>query len=587
MLRKCRLLIVLASVTTQAQTVSTEILGLVSDSTGAVIPGASIKATRLATGDVRITTTNETGNYVFPLLDIGEYQVACSAAGFKTEIVPKMMVELQQKVRIDFHLQVGEQVETIEVKAATALLRTEDATLGSVIESRRVVELPLNGRNFSQLATLMPGVIYGTSRNGNSGQGGTPIPGQTVQIAANGQRDIQQRITLDGVVATEPRINTMSFTPSIEAIEEFKVQSAVYSAEFGVNSGAQVNVAIKSGTNSLHGALFEFVRNDRFDARGFFLPPSQPKNKLRRNQYGGVVSGPVKKDRTFWLFNWEARNERRATPSTTSAPTEAMRNGDFSELLLPGNRWYPRDANPAATRAIRLPGSAAPFPNNIIPPSLINRVSRNLLTWKDKSPFPQGGFILYPNIDAQAQAIRSPINYAGSDTLNIDSNQFLGRIDHRFGSNDRLFARYIIVNATADMIPLPIVSEVTNDNRSQNLAVGWTRIISPTILNDLRYGYNRTHTDFIGPLTNVGFDMRALGLDFRVAGDNNRTLNPNETGLPIISIAGYSGINYVREPGQLDLVYVHEIANSTTVNRGRHNFKFGGTYSYNIATSAR
>src|SRR5262249_48153723 len=218
---------------------------------------------------------------------------------------------------------------------------------------------------------------------------------------------------------------------------------------------------------------------------------------------------------------------------------------------------------------------------------LINRVSRNLLTWKDKSPFPQGGFILYPNIEAQAQAIRSPINYAGSDILNIDSNQFLGRLDHRFSSKDRVFGRYVLVNATADMIPLPIVSSVTNDNRSQNLAVGWTRIISPTVLNDLRYGYNRTHTDFLGPLTNVGFDMRSLGLDFRVAGDNNRTLNPNETGLPIISITGYSGINYVREPGQLDLVYVHELANSTTMNRGRHNFKFGGTYSYNIATSAR
>src|SRR6266851_5120081 len=237
------------------QTVSTEILGLVTDATGAVIPSAAIKVTRLATGDVRTATTNETGNYVFPLLEIGEYQVTCSASGFKSEVVRNVIVELQ-----------------------------------------------LNGRNFSQLATLMPGVTFGTSRIGTSGQGGTPIPGQTVQIAANGQRDIQQRITLDGVVATEPRINTMSFTPSIEAIEEFKVQSAVYSAEFGVNSGAQVSVAIKSGTNSLHGALFEFVRNDRFDARGFFLPPNQPKNKLRRNQYGAVVSGPVKRDRTFWLF---------------------------------------------------------------------------------------------------------------------------------------------------------------------------------------------------------------------------------------------------------------------------------------------
>src|SRR5262245_20995163 len=336
-----------------AQTVSTEILGLVTDASGAVIPGAIVKVTRMATGDVRSTTTNDSGNYSFPLLDIGEYEITCSAAGFKTEVIRNMRLELQQKARLDFRLQVGERAETVEVQAISPVLRTEDATLGSVIESRRVVELPLNGRNFSQLATLMPGVTFGVSRIGVDGQGGTPIPGQTVQIAANGQRDIQQHVTMDGVVATEPRINTMSFTPSIEAIEEFKVQSAVYSAEYGMNSGAQVNVAIKSGTNDFHGTVFEFVRNDMFDARGFFRPPDQPKNKLRRNQYGTVLSGPIVREKTFWLFNWEARRERRATPALASVPTLAMRAGDFSEILQPGNRWYPRDANPAVSRAIR------------------------------------------------------------------------------------------------------------------------------------------------------------------------------------------------------------------------------------------
>ncbi|MGH9657706.1 MAG: carboxypeptidase-like regulatory domain-containing protein, partial [Bryobacteraceae bacterium] len=229
--------------TLTGQTVSTEILGLVTDPSGAVIPGAVVTVRRPATGDVRTATTNETGNYTFPLLDIGEYEVTCSAPGFKTEVRRSVVLQLQQKARIDFLMQVGEQAEMVEIRGAPPLLRTEDATLGSVIESKRVVELPLNGRHFGQLATLMPGVTFGVSRIGVDGQGGTPIPGQTVQIAANGQRDIQQHVTMDGVVATEPRINTMSFTPSIEAIEEFKVQSAVYSAEYGMNSGAQVNVA--------------------------------------------------------------------------------------------------------------------------------------------------------------------------------------------------------------------------------------------------------------------------------------------------------------------------------------------------------
>ena len=570
-----------------SQTVSTEIFGLVTDSSGAVIPSATLRITRVATRDVRTAITNDSGNYVFPLLDIGDYEVTCVAPGFKTEVARGITLQLQQKLRLDFHLQVGERAEMIEVTAATPLLRTEDATLGSVVEAKRVVELPLNGRNFSQLATLMPGVTFGTSRIGTSGTGGTPIPGQTVQIASNGQRDIQQRITMDGVVATEPRINTMSFTPSIEAIEEFKVQSAVYSAEYGVNSGAQVNVAIKSGTNSLHGTLFEFLRNDRFDARGFFLPPTQKKNELRRNQYGAVVSGPIKKDQTFWLFNWEARRERRATPSSTSVPTEAMRSGDFSELLQPGNRWYPTTANPATALAIRYPGSAAPFPNNIIPANLLNKVAVNLLTSKDHALFPQGGYMAYPTNDSQARANGSPINLFGTDNLKIDSNQYLGRVDHRISAQDRIFGRYVMVQATADTIPLIKITEALTVNRSQNLAFGWTKIITPTVLNDMRYGFNRTHSDFAGPLTSNGFRQQPLGLDFRIAGDNNRPLAANEQGLPIISITGFSGLPYPREPGQLDLVTVHEFSDSLVMSRGRHNFKFGGLYSFNNAVSAR
>jgi len=276
------------------------------------------------------------------------------------------------------------------------MLRTEDATLGSVVEHRRVVDLPLNGRNFGHLATLTPGVTIGIARMGLDGQGGRIIAGQDMAVSANGQRDVNQAVSLDGVVATNPKYGDMQFVFAIEAIEEFKVQSAIYSAEYGMNSGAQVNVAIKSGTNQFHGTAFEFLRNDKLDARGYFLPAQQPKNELRKNQFGTVVSGPIVKDKTFWLFNYEGRRERRATPSVTTVPTLAMRQGDFSEIIQPGNRWYPRDANPAATRAIRSPGSSAPFPNNIIPPSLINPVSMNILTWKETSPFPNGGFIAIP-----------------------------------------------------------------------------------------------------------------------------------------------------------------------------------------------
>jgi len=164
------------------------------------------------TGDVRNEKTNETGNYLFPLLDPGDYEITISALGFKTEHRMGIVLQLQQKARLDFQLQVGQQVETVEVQATAPLLRTEDAALGEVIESKHVVDLPLNGRNFAQLATLMPGVVYGVSRMGLNGQGGFPIPGQMVAISTNGQRDINQQITLDGVIATEPRLNTMTLT---------------------------------------------------------------------------------------------------------------------------------------------------------------------------------------------------------------------------------------------------------------------------------------------------------------------------------------------------------------------------------------
>ncbi len=424
------ILIFLLTTGAWSQTASTQILGLVTDSTGAVVPGAAVSAKRVETGDVRNTVSNETGNYIFPLLDSGTYEVTCTAAGFKTEVRVNIPLELNQKARLDFQLLVGQQAERIEVSSAVPLLKTEDATLGSVIEHRRVVELPLNGRNFAQAATLMPGVVYGSARMGIDGQqtiGTRAMPGQIVGLSANGQRDANQNITLDGVSATDGFKSAMLFVPSIEAIEEFKIQSAVYSAEYGMNSGAQANVSIRSGTNQWHGSAFEFLRNDVLDARGFFLAPNQQKNKLRRNQYGGVLSGPVRRDSTFFLVNYEARRERRGTPSRASVPTLAMRNGDFSEILQPGNRWYPRDTNPAVTRAIRLPGDTSPFPNNVIPRSQLNPVSLNILTATKGSPLAEGGFMPLPNFDDQARASGSTLNLVGTNDQVLDSDQYLTR----------------------------------------------------------------------------------------------------------------------------------------------------------------
>jgi len=576
---KSALLIVLAGGIAFSQTVSTQILGLVTDATGASISGATVTARRVETGDVRTTQSNDSGNYIFPLLDVGEFEISCTAAGFKTEVRRGIVLQLQQKARLDFQLQVGQQVERIEVTSAAPLLRTEDATLGSVVEHRRIVELPLNGRNFAQAATLMPGVVYGSARmgvDGNQTIGTRAMPGQIVGLSANGQRDANQNITLDGVSATDGFKSAMLFVPSIEAIEEFKIQSAVYSAEFGMNSGAQANVAIKSGTNALHGTAFEFLRNDLLDARGFFLPANQKKNLLRRNQFGGVLSGPIVRDKMFWLANYEGRRESRGTPARLAVPTLAMRAGDLSELLEPRNRWYPNDANPAATRAIRLPGDTVPFPGNIIPRNLINTVAQNVMTFKKTSPFAEGGFIPPPNLDDQARAARSTLNRAGTNDQTLNSDQMLGRWDYRVGDNDRVFARYVIVESSWVNDPLQRTNKFVTGFRAQNLGVGYTKILSPTVVSDLRVGFNRIRANQLATQTNTDFTHRDLGFDFRVISDNNRTLTPREEGLPTITIAGFAGASSGNVTFNVN--ETSEVAENVTINRGKHNFKFGGQW---------
>ncbi len=560
-----------------AQTVSTQILGLVTDASGAVVAGAAITAKRAETGDVRTTQSNETGNYVFPILDSGEYEVTCAAAGFKTELRRGVVLQLNQKARLDFQLQVGQQVETVEVTSATPLLRTEDATLGSVIEHKRIVELPLNGRNFAQAATLMPGVVYGSSRMGIDGQqttGTRAMPGQIVGLSANGQRDTNQNITLDGVAAVDGFKSAMLFVPSIEAVEEFKIQSAVYSAEYGMNSGAQANVSIRSGTNALHGTLFEFLRNDTLDARGFFLAPNQTKNRLRRNQFGGVISGPLKKDKMFWLANYEGRREVRGTPSRQAVPTLAMRGGDFSEILEAGNRWFPT-SNPASL-TIRLPGDTAPFPGNVIPRTLLNPVAINVLTFKNTSPFPEGGFLPLPNLEPDARAQRTTLNRAGTNDQILNSDQYLGRYDYRVSDNDRLFARYVIVGSAWTNSPLQRVNQFVTRFRAQNLGVGYSKILSPTMVNDLRVGYNRIRANQLATQTNTSFTHRDLGMDLRVTGDGNRTLTPREEGLPNIGIAGFTGTGSANVTFNVN--ETSEAADSISINRGKHNFKIGGQW---------
>jgi Carboxypeptidase regulatory-like domain/TonB-dependent Receptor Plug Domain len=427
-----------------AQTTSTEVLGTVTDTSGAVIPSAKITLLRVGTGERRVEATDSSGNYSFPLIEIGDYTVSVEMSGFKTETKTGITVELQQKARVNFQLEVGAATEKIEVVATGVELKTDDAALGATIGQTQVAELPTLNRNFASLLVLTPGVQFGTRMGLNAQSTASSFfPGAT-QVSANGQRDANQRVTLDGVIASDPLVNTVYLNPSIDAIEEIKIQTGSYSAEYGMNNGANVQVALKSGTNTFHGSFFEFLRNDAADAKDYFLnfqvpagTQLQPKNRLRRNQYGFWLAGPVLlpiykgKDRTFWSFNYEGTHQTQESVVQTNRFPVAFRNGDFSALLNPPLNSA---GKPVRTPVIIYdPLTGEPFRDaagnitNIIPAGRINKNAQDLVN--KYVPLPQfnpvdildiNTIINVPNILAQ--------------------NQYFARLDHQFGPKDRIFA---------------------------------------------------------------------------------------------------------------------------------------------------
>lgn len=557
-----------------AQTTSTEILGTVTDSSGAAIPGATVTMLRAATGEKRDTRTTASGDYSFPLIEIGEYTVTCQMPGFKTQERKGVIVQLQQKVRVNFTMEIGQITDTVDVSASAVTLKTDDAAVGQVIDNKRVVELPLNGRNIGGLAVLTPGVQYG-ARQGFDGQGGFPIPGSMVAVSANGQREVNQQITLDGVIATEPRVNTMVFSPSIDAIEEFKVQTSSYSAEYGQNNGAIIQIALKSGTNRFRGTAYDFLRNDRFAARDYFLEPTAPKNVLRRHQFGIFLSGPVMlpkyhgKDRTFWSFNYEGRRETRELVQEGFFYPETFRNGDFSALLRPpiiGGR-------PAFVPVIIYdPLTSEPFRDasgnitNIIPASRINRNAQAFVNRFEPLPQFQGAHILDINV------LRSVPNV-------IRANQYFFRIDHQFNASNKIFGRYATDHSRWDQDYVNPNFPYFTQSVAHNLAFQYLHIFSPRMLNEFRYGLNKADDDTFNPRSNTNFDLDSLGIgQFRVAVDNNRKLRPREMGIPNV---GLSGIPGDRDGGNgYDFNTVHQLADNFSFGRGRHNFKAGFEYRF-------
>jgi hypothetical protein len=581
---RCVLMICLLTLPVLAQTTSTSILGTVTDPSGASIAQAKVTARNVRTGVVTETVTTTTGDYAIPLLDVGEYEVTAEAQGFKPETRGGVQLRINEKVRVDFQLQVGSISERITVTSEAPALRTDEVSVGGIVEQRRLVELPMNGRNVGNFALLNPGVMFG-SRHGYDGMsgagGGVPIPGQTIAIVANGQRETNQHATLDGVVATESRVNTVPFSPSPEAMEEVKVLTGSYSAEYGFNSGAQLVMVMRSGTNDFHGAAYEFLRNDKLDAEGFFqnffTPPGAPrvpKTALRQNQFGAVAGGPVwipglynGRNRTFFMFNYEGRRRREpGTIFTGLVPDDNLRRGDFSGLL--NRRNAAGQPLPAITIVDPLsdPNAPTPFAGNVIPPSRIAPAARALLDFWPRAQNPLPDPI-------------SGINHRNPGRNSIDDNQYFLRIDHVVSSKDRFFARYAANTPRWFSITANPNFSYLVVGRNDNIATQWLHIFTPTVINEARFGWTQSDDDSFNPRANTDFSLEKIGiLGFNVLTDNNRPLNRREAGIPSMNVSGFLGLAERDGGNGFDQNALYQINDNLSIVTGSHTLKTGADF---------
>ena len=338
-----------------AQAVSGTILGVVKDSSGAVVPGASITLVNTGTGLTRTVHSDSNGEYTAPQLPTGTYNISAEMSGFKKVQLANVHLGVDQKVKIDLKLDLGQMTEAVEIQAETPLLQTSTSDLSVTVEGKTIESLPLNGRNFVSLTRTIPGVTRGVGAGGGNIDGGGSLAWRaSASFSANGQRPRDNNYMLDGVDNNETWLQTVVVFPSVDALDEFKLQTSTYAAEFGRSMGGVVNLQIKSGSNSFHGSAFEFLRNDSLDANNYFnnrAVPRREKPEFSQHQFGGTFGGPIIKDKTFFFADYQGMRLTQGLTYLSTVPSAAMRQGNFSEI----------------NRPIYDPLTGQPFPGNIIP----------------------------------------------------------------------------------------------------------------------------------------------------------------------------------------------------------------------------
>ena len=552
----------------QAQVDTATVVGAVQDSSGAVVPGASVTATEVNTNTKTSTRTDTAGNYVLTPLRIGNYSVAVEAQGFKKETRAGVVLQVQDRVRVDFALQVGALTEAVNIEAEVPVVQTESSSLGDVIGSRQITDLPLNGRDYTQLATLTAGVVKITE-NGGGINGSTSASNGNAggAFAVNGTRGNLNNFMLDGIDNNSNDNAGNILRTNVDAIEEFKVQTSNYSAEFGRSGGAVINATIKSGTNQFHGTLFEFLRNSDLDARGFFESPDQAKAPFKQNQFGGTLGGPIKKNKLFFFGDYQGTRVRAANTDIATVPTAAEIGGNFSGLLgsqvgtdALGRPVYQGEIfDPASTTMVNGNVVRNPFQGNIIPASRLDSIAHNAAA-------------LYPAPTvAGATANNYNFNAPGKDTI----DQMDARVDYNISNRQQIFGRFSLSQRTRfQSPPLPGLADGGNYSTgnyfegTRGAAIGHTFTISPSMVNELRIGFNRNH--YRDNIPSYGQNYPPAGLAVPGVPDNS-TVN----GLTLFQPSGYIRIG---EPGYTPTFSTSQefqYGDTLSIIHGKHVIKLG------------
>jgi hypothetical protein len=530
-----------------AQQDAATLVGEVRDASRAVVPKAAVIVTNVATGITATTETNDRGLYNVPGLRPGEYVITVEAPGFSKFVRSGVILQVAQVLQLDADLQTGSIQESVEVTGAAPMLETQTSSRGLVIDERKILDLPLNGRDYNQLALLSPGVLPGTPRLASVNFKGV--------LNVNGNRTFNNVFLLDGVdnISYSNSFrgeNVQLVQPSIEALQEFKIQTNAYSAEYGRSSGAVVNATIKSGTNQIHGSVFEFLRDDALDANNYFSKLlGAPKPKRKRNQFGGAIGGPIVRSRTFWFADYEGLRDEEGIPRTRLVPTAAEKAGLFSSAVN----------DPFATGRPEFGRNAAG--QWVIPRERWDPVAAKIVA-------------LIPDPNVPGSTI-----YASTPVTETRQDQFDVRIDHQLGPGMSFFGRYSFVDTnTFRPAPLPGLAEGSfndafgsNLNRSQGLAFGLTWIASATLVGDFRFGFARgnyfTNPPFAGQNSAAEFGIPNVPNDAAIVG-----------GLPKMNIQGFDAVGRHTSTPQFQTPRSWNPRVTFTLSRQSHLLKFGGEF---------